>query len=87
MVPLPQPLPPFFPHSPFESADLAQKRPREISHSTKLDSGGTQQRQRGGWGGPEKRRAVNMYPTEKKRIEQKQSNHGLVLRPGCFSQT
>ena len=29
----------FFPHSPFENADLAQKRPREISHSTKLDSG------------------------------------------------
>ena len=61
--------PPFFPpHSPFESADLAQKRPREISHSTKLDSGGSQQRQREGRG----KRAVNMYPTEKKRIEQKQ---------------
>ena len=48
MVPLPLPLPPFFPHSPFESADLAQKRPREISQSTKLDSGSSDREKREG---------------------------------------
>ena len=63
--------PPFFPHhSPFESADLAQKRPREISQSTKLDSGSSDRGGRGREG-----EVVNARPT---RYVENRSNYAMV---------
>ena len=54
------------PHSPFENADLAQKRPREISQSTKLDSGSSDREKREG------AEAGSLMPDRKEAKEQKQ---------------